>query len=104
MGHPWVGESSRQPEVGDPDATGRIDEQIGRFDVAMDHAVMMGVGQRLRRLEPDLGDPAKIGRARGGSNGGAVGSSSRTREQEPTRSRSPSSSPASAEARSRSPR
>ena len=73
MGQAGIGEPPRQAEVGHPDRSLRVDQQVGGLDVAMDHPVMVGVRQRLGRLEADLGDPAKIGRSARRIEGGRRG-------------------------------
>ena len=60
---PGIGKSACQPEIGDPDRSLVVDQEIGRLDIAMDDTVMMGMSQRLGRLQTHLGDPAEVGRA-----------------------------------------
>ena len=66
VGQARVGQPASQAEVGDPDAPLGIDQQVGRLDVAVDHALVVCMREGVGRLEADLGDPAEVGRpARG---------------------------------------
>ena len=49
-----------QAEVGDPDDTGCIQQQVGGLDVAVDDPPSVGVRQRPGRLAADLGHAADI--------------------------------------------
>ena len=46
----------RRTEVGDLDVALAFDEDVGRFDVAMDDALILRIFQRLTTLVDDLGD------------------------------------------------
>ena len=50
-----------QAEVGDPDHSGRVQEQVRRLDVAVNDAAGVRVRQRLGDLAADLGHTAKEG-------------------------------------------
>ena len=63
LGQAGIGESAGQAKIGDPDRSLRVDQKIGRFDVAMNDTVMVGMRQGFRGLQPHLGDPAEIGGA-----------------------------------------
>ena len=65
LGQARVGEPSGEPEVGDPDEPAAVDQEVRRLDVAVDHAPVVGVPERLGGLAADLGDPPVIGRAPG---------------------------------------
>lgn len=65
LGQAGIGESAGQAKISDPDSPLRVDQKIGRFDVAMNDTVMVCVRQGFRGLKPDLGDPAEKGRAAG---------------------------------------
>ena len=77
MGQAGIGESARQTEVRHPDRPLLVDQEVGGLDVAMDHAMVVRMGQGLGRLEADFRNPAKISRSAGGSKGGDADSSSR---------------------------
>ena len=50
----------RQSEIGDPERTIRVDQQVGRLDVAMEDAQTMGVVKCIGRLSTKSGDVAAI--------------------------------------------
>src|SRR6516162_1522951 len=50
------GVESSQAKVGDPKMAACVDQKIGRLDVAVHDANLMGVFQGLRRLNTELGD------------------------------------------------
>ena len=54
-----VGVELGQAEVGDPDVAAAVDQQVGRLDVAVDDAELVGVLQRLGRLRRQPGDGAE---------------------------------------------
>ena len=53
-----------QPEIGDPQVGVQINQQIGRLDVAMHHAHLVGVFQGEGGLHAQPGHGAEIGPAR----------------------------------------
>jgi len=57
-----------QAEVGDPDGVVLVDQKVRRLDVAVEHPLLVGVGERLGRLRREEGGltPAigALGRAR----------------------------------------
>ena len=59
-GHRQVGlaRQPRQAEIGHPEVAGAIDEQVGRLDVAVQDAVLVGVLQRVGSLDSEMGDGA----------------------------------------------
>jgi hypothetical protein len=46
------GQCPGQAEVGDPEAAVGVEQQVGRLDVTVDQAALVGVVQSCRRLEP----------------------------------------------------
>ena len=50
----------RQAEVGDPDVAHRVQEQVRRLDVAMQHAATVGVLQGVGHLDADSRDLAEV--------------------------------------------
>ena len=56
-----------QAEVGDPDGPLVVEQQVRRLDVAVDHPLAVGVGQRLGHLHADPRRLAGIGTSRGPS-------------------------------------
>ena len=68
-GHRDVGAALRlgQSEVRDPKVPARVDHQVRRLDVAMDHAQIVGVLEGLGRLSPQPGDRAVVLRTLGGN-------------------------------------
>ncbi len=52
---------SRQAEIGDPECTVGIDQEVGRLDVAMDDTQAMGVVERIGGLGTQPGDIAAKG-------------------------------------------
>jgi hypothetical protein len=56
---PWIGEPARQPEVSHPQVSLEIDQQVRRLDVAMDHALLVCVPERIGRLQTDRRDPSE---------------------------------------------
>ena len=50
----------RQPEVGDPDDSAGVEQEIRRFDVAVADALRVGVGQCVGRLGADPRDGSKV--------------------------------------------
>jgi hypothetical protein len=69
----------REAEVGDREFAGVVDQQVGRFDVAMEDAVLVGVVEGLSGLDAEVGDGAKVvarvevGEGGDADNGGGVG-------------------------------
>ena len=61
-GHGGIGLDSRQPEVGDPDPSLHVEQQVTRLNVAVNDALSVCVVQRLGNLNPDFGDVAEEGR------------------------------------------
>ena len=51
---------SAQAEVGDPEFAGVVDQQVGRLDVAVEDAVLVGVVESFGRLDAELGDRAVV--------------------------------------------
>ena len=51
----------REPEIGDPDVAAGIQEQVRRLDVSMQHARLVGIGQRLGHLHRDARDTPPVG-------------------------------------------
>jgi hypothetical protein len=47
VGQTRVRQPARQAEVGNPDISLRVDQQVGGLDVAVDHALVMRVLQRI---------------------------------------------------------
>ena len=76
-----VAANQRQAEVGHPQFAASVEKQIGRLDVAVDDAGLMGIFQRFGRLdgEPCRGPAVFIagGRAGGQSAGPACGARGR---------------------------
>ncbi len=62
LGHAQVS-SLGQPEVGDPDHTRRVEQQVRGLDVPVHHAAGVGVAQGAGGLQADLGDAAVISAA-----------------------------------------
>ncbi len=50
-----------QAEIGDPQCTLMIEQQVGRLDIAMQDALSVRIGQRLGRLHAEPGDEARQG-------------------------------------------
>jgi hypothetical protein len=69
-GHAGVTLHAGQAEVGDPQLAAPVDEQVGRLDVAMDDALVVGVLQRPGGLQAEVGGRAEKGRVPGGGAGG----------------------------------
>ena len=69
--HAGVGFDAREAEVGDPElaALPSIYEQVGRLDVAVEDAVLVGVVEGFGGLDAELGDGAEIfvGESKSGS-------------------------------------
>ena len=63
----------RQAEIGDPEVAPDVDQQIGRFDVAVDGPQAMGVIEGLGGLQAQVGDGAEIGGGAGAVVGGRGG-------------------------------
>jgi hypothetical protein len=64
-----------QSEIGDPHVAGNVQEDIGGLDVAVEHTLLMGIGEGVGDLESDSGHGAielRVGGARqpGGIDGG----------------------------------
>ena len=57
-----------QAEVGHPQLAAPVQQQVGRLDVAMDDAQLVGVVQRLGRLDAQLGHAAEVCPAAAGAN------------------------------------
>ena len=51
-GQPGLAVAVGQTEVGNPHAALSVHQQVGRLDIAMDHAQLVRVLQRLGRLHP----------------------------------------------------
>ena len=51
-----------QSKIGQPDLAGRIEDQVRRFHVAVDHITLMGMGQGLGGLQRPAGRLDKIQR------------------------------------------
>jgi hypothetical protein len=49
-----------QSEVGDPQCAVRVQEQVRRLDVAVQHALAVGVRQSLGRLKAELGNAPEV--------------------------------------------
>ena len=49
-----------QAEVGDPDVPQRVQDQVGRLDVAVQHASLVGVSQGIGDLGAQPGDLAIV--------------------------------------------
>ncbi len=49
-----------QAEVGDPQLPGAVEQQVGRLDVAVDDAQVVGVRQSLGHLHPQPGHAAEV--------------------------------------------
>ena len=49
-----------EAEVGDPDTAMSVEEQVARFDVAVDDALLVGVLEGLGGLEADAGDALPV--------------------------------------------
>ena len=56
-----------QPEVGHPHAAATVQQQVARLDVAVDDAHLVGVVQRLRRLDAQLRHAPEVSPARAAS-------------------------------------
>ncbi len=52
-----------QAEVGDPERAPLVDQDVGRLDVAVDHPQAVGVLDRLRRLDAQVGHRPEEGAA-----------------------------------------
>ena len=63
LGHVVVLHRLGQPEIGDPGHALRVQEQIGRFDVAVQRMMGMGVLQCLGHLLADRGNAPPIRRS-----------------------------------------
>ena len=57
-----VGQPARQTEIRHPDAALRIDQQIRRLDIPVDHTLFVRVGKCICRFQPNLGHPTEIRR------------------------------------------
>ena len=42
-----------QSEVGDPDVSQPVKDQVRRLDIAMEYAALMGMAERIRDLSPN---------------------------------------------------
>lgn len=62
-----------QAEVGDPDVPPRVEEQVRRFDVAVDHPHLVRVLQRLGDLHAEPGRGIAVLAAAGGGPGRGKG-------------------------------
>jgi hypothetical protein len=60
-GQPGVALDVGQAKVGDPEAAAAVQQQVGLLDVAVDDAQLVGVVQRLGRLDAQLGHAAEVG-------------------------------------------
>ncbi len=50
-----------QAEVGDPDVALGVEQEVGRLDVTVEHALAVGIFERLGDLESDAGHAAEEG-------------------------------------------
>ena len=50
----------REPEVGDPDVPGWVEDQVRRFHIAVKNALLVGVVQGVGGLKPDLRDERPV--------------------------------------------
>ena len=68
-----------QAEVGDPELAGVVDQEVGRLDVAVEDAVLVGVVEGFGGLDAEPGDRAEVfagvegGEGGEGGDGGGVG-------------------------------
>ena len=62
-----------QAEVGDPEFAGVVDQQVGRLDVAVEDAVLVGVVEGFGGLDAEVGDGAEVV---AGGEGGELGARS----------------------------
>jgi hypothetical protein len=51
---------AREAEVGDPEFAGVVDEEVGRLDIAVENAVLMGMVERFGGLNAEAGDGAEV--------------------------------------------
>ena len=52
----------RQAEVGDPDVSLGVEQEVRGLDVAMDHSLTVGVVERIGDLRSRAGDLAEVDR------------------------------------------
>src|SRR5437763_1122287 len=71
--------ATRRAGVGDPRVAAAVHRQVARLDVAMDRPQLVGVVQRLGRLDPERGDGAEEGAATRRPLGGETGERARRR-------------------------
>ena len=49
-----------QAEIGDPDVSPGVEQEVGGLDVAVEYALLVGVGQGFGDLAADAGDRAEV--------------------------------------------
>ena len=71
-----------QAEVGDPEVAPAVDDQVRRLDVAVEHALLMGVLEGLGSLEAQPGGLPEVGRRRDGARRSPTSGRSRARARQ----------------------